>query len=156
MSERTLPKTSARQGRENLAILLREPFRVMTDLLYERLAARGFDDFRVAHGAVFQFLDDDGTVVSELARRAQISKQSMAELVQHLEARGYVERVDDPGDRRARPVRVTARGREVYAVARELTAELEDHLAARLGHEQLEQLRTLLERLLAELPAAGR
>jgi len=150
-----LPRTSARERQEHLAILLREPFRLMTDLLYERLGARGYDDFRVAHGAVFQFLDDDGTSVSELARRAQVSKQSMAELVRHLEARGYVERVPDPRDRRARFVRTTHRGRDVYAVVRELTAELEDHVASRLGRDRLEELRTLLANLLAALPDVG-
>src|SRR5690242_3465379 len=88
----TLPETSAREQPENLAILLREPFRRMTERLYERLRERGYEDFRIPHGAVFQFVDDDGTSVSELARRAQITKQSMAELVSHLERRGYVER----------------------------------------------------------------
>ena len=37
--------------------------------------------------------------------RAQITKQSMAELVLHLERLGYVERVPDPSDRRAKLVR---------------------------------------------------
>ena len=46
--------------------------------------------------------------MSELARRAQITKQSMSELVAHLERHGYVERVPDPDDRRAKLVRATA------------------------------------------------
>jgi DNA-binding MarR family transcriptional regulator len=125
----------------------------MTYRLYERLAQRGYDDFRVAHGAVFQFLDDDGTSVSELARRAQVSKQSIAELVAHLERRGYVERVEDPSDRRARPVRATAKGREVYAIARELMTEIEHELTATLGDDAVTTLRTLLAALQAALAA---
>ena len=50
----------------------------------------------VIHGNVLQFLDAEGTRVSELARRAQITKQSMAVLVAHLERHGYAERVPDP------------------------------------------------------------
>lgn len=149
-----MPDTTARERPENLAILLREPFRLMTDRLYERLEQRGYDDFRVAHGAVFQFLDDAGTSVSELARRAQVTKQSMAELVAHLEKRGYVERTDDPADRRARPVRATARGREVYAVVRAFVAELEAEVTAALGERRVSELRTLLGDLLAALRAA--
>jgi DNA-binding MarR family transcriptional regulator len=152
MSSARLPTTSAREDRENLAILLREPFRLMTDLLHERLAARGHGDVRVAHGAVFQFLDHEGTSVSELARRARVTKQSMAELVRHLEERGYVERVPDPLDRRARLVLATARGREVLAIARELAADLEARAAARLGGDRLEDLRGLLGELMAALP----
>jgi DNA-binding MarR family transcriptional regulator len=150
----SLPRTTAREREENLAILLREPFRTMTSLLHERLARRGYADVRTAHGTVFQFLDDDGTAVSELARRAQMSKQSMAELVRHLEAGGYVERVEDPGDRRARPVRATTRGREVFAAARELAAEVEVLAAERMGVERLRALRGLLEELQAALPEA--
>ena len=91
-----LPRTSAREQPENLAILLREPFRAGTELLHERLAERGHAAVRPPHGAVLQYLDDDGTQVSELARRAHVTKQSMAELVAHLERHGYVERVPDP------------------------------------------------------------
>ena len=142
-----LPATSAREAPENLAILLREPFRAMSDEVYERLAARGHGEVRAAHGNVFQYLDDDGTRVVELAQRAQMTKQSMASLVEHLEARGYVERVTDPTDGRAKLVRATARGREVFAIVRELVAEIDARLVERLGAAKLAQLRTLLEEL---------
>ena len=42
-----------------------------------------------------------GNPRERLARRAQITKQSMAELVAHLERHGSVERVPDPADRPA-------------------------------------------------------
>jgi DNA-binding MarR family transcriptional regulator len=150
----TLPDTTARNQRENLAILLREPFRLMTDRLYARLSERGYDDFRVPHGAVFQFLDDAGTPVAELARRAQMTKQSMTELVTHLEKRGYVERFEDTSDRRARPVRATARGLEVYAVVREFATDVEAEVAAKLGAPRINELRTLLADLQAALREA--
>ena len=88
----------------------------MTDALMVRLAALGHPEVRAAHGAVFEFLDDAGTRVSVLADRARMTKQSMTELVAHLERHGYVERVPDPADGRAKLVRATARGREVYAM----------------------------------------
>jgi len=146
-----LPRTSAREQPENLAILVREPFRAGTELLHERLAERGHPEVRPPHGAALQYLDDDGTQVSELARRAQVTKQSMAELVAHLERHGYVERVPDPADRRARLVRATPRGREVYAIAREVVAELEARWTAQLGAARMRQLRALLEELNAGL-----
>ncbi|HKB42578.1 MAG TPA: MarR family transcriptional regulator [Gemmataceae bacterium] len=96
---------------------------------------------------MFGFLDQEGTRVSELARRAQITKQSMAELVAHLERHGYVERVADPGDRRAKLVRATSRGQEVYAIAREAIAEIEREWTERLGANNMRQLRDLLQQL---------
>jgi DNA-binding MarR family transcriptional regulator len=146
-----LPKTSARDAPENLAILLREPFRVGTELLHRRFAERGHPKIRPVHGNVMQFLDDDGTRVSVLAERAQITKQSMAELVMHLERLGYVERIPDPSDRRAKLVRATVRGRELYAIAREVVSELDAEWTRRLGKAKMRQLRTLLEELNARL-----
>jgi DNA-binding MarR family transcriptional regulator len=151
MSSSRLPHTSARDAPENLAILLREPFRAGTELLHRRLAERGHSEVRPPHGNVFQYLDDAGTRVSVLSHRAQITKQSMAELVAHLERHGYVERVPDPSDRRAKLVNATPRGREVYAIAREVVAEVESEWTARLGAMRMKQLRRLLEELNAVL-----
>ena len=150
MSSR-LPHTSSREAPANLAILLREPFRVGTAVLHRRFHERGHPEVRPPHGNVFQFLDDDGTRVSVLAERAQITKQSMAELVAHLERHGYVERVPDPSDRRAKLVRATARGAEIYAIAREVVAELEDEWTRALGKAKMRQLRELLRELNAAL-----
>lgn len=150
MSSR-LPDTTARRGAENLAILLREPFRAGSAILHRRFAERGHPEVRPPHGNVFQYLDDAGTRVSVLAQRAEITKQSMAELVEHLERHGYVERIPDPADRRAKLVRATDRGREVFAIAREVVAEIEADWTRQLGKTKMRQLRELLEELNAAL-----
>ena len=155
MSSR-LPETAARSAPENLAILFREPFRVGTEILHRRFAERGHPEIRPVHGNVMQFLDDDGTRVSVLAERAQITKQSMAELVSRLEALGYVERVPDPSDGRAKLVRATPRGRELYAIAREVVAELEAEWTEQLGEVKMRQLRALLSELNAGLDELAR
>jgi DNA-binding MarR family transcriptional regulator len=147
LSKSSLPQTTARERPENLAILLREPFRAMSEELVARLAARGHPEVRYAHGAVFQYLDDAGTRVSDLAERAQMTKQSMAQLVAHLEAHGYVERVPDPADGRAKLVRATEQGRAVFAIARELVTEVDARLQERLGVAKLQRLRALLVEL---------
>jgi DNA-binding MarR family transcriptional regulator len=150
MSSR-LPQTASRNAPENLAILLREPFRAGTGLLHRRFAERGHPEIRPPHGNVMQFLDDAGTRVSVLAERAQITKQSMAELVVHLERLGYVERIPDRSDRRAKLVRATPRGKQLYAIARDVVAEIEADWTKRLGKTKMGQLRALLEELNAGL-----
>jgi DNA-binding MarR family transcriptional regulator len=142
-----LPQTAARERPENLAILLREAFVALNDLALARLAETGHGVIRAAHGAVFQYLDDAGTTVSVLAERAQITKQSMAELVRHLEAHGYVERVPDPDDGRAKLVRATDRGREVFAITRALVVEMEEWASELLGADTVRRLRDDLETL---------
>ena len=71
----------------------------------------------------------------------------MAELVAHLERHGYVERVPDPGDGRAKLVRATARGSEVYAIARDVVAEIEADWTRQLGEAKMRQLHELLAEL---------
>jgi DNA-binding MarR family transcriptional regulator len=151
-----LPDTTARREPPGLAGLLREPFLATNEHIQRRLAEHGHPEIRVAHGNVFQFLDDAGTRVSVLAERAQMTKQSMAELVAHLESHGYVERVPDPADGRAKLVRTTRAGRDVFPVARAAMAELEDRWTRQLGARRMRELRRLLAALnAADAPAAA-
>lgn len=138
---RDLPQRAENPFTTNTAVLLREAFVTLNGLVVPRLAARGFPDVRPAHNAVFQYLDAEGTTVSALAERAEMTKQAMGELVAHLEEHGYVDRVPDPADRRAKLVRPTAKGRKVYAVVRELIPELEQQLVEVLGATRVQQLR---------------
>ena len=87
---RPRPISAGRERPVNLAVLMREAFIALNDLVVVRLHERGHADVRPAHGTVFQYLDDTGTTVSVLAERAQMTKQAMAELVRHLETHGYV------------------------------------------------------------------
>ena len=140
-----IPSLGGRQRPTNTAILLRETFVALNDLVVVRLAERGHGAVRPAHGAVFQYIDDTGTTVSLLAERAQMTKQAMAELVRHLEAHGYVTRIPDPSDGRAKLVLPTARGHEVFAIAQELVPEIERQLDDALGTSRMTALREDLE-----------
>ena len=142
--------------RRNVVVQLREAYEVLDDLVPARLVEHGFIDFRPAHSKVFEYLDETGTTVSVLADRATMTKQAMAELVAHLEERGYVLRVPDPSDRRAKLVMPTDRGQEVYRVARGLVPELHARLAHLLGEERFEQLRHDLDLVRSEFHAEGR
>jgi DNA-binding MarR family transcriptional regulator len=137
--------TGGRARPANLAVLLREAFLALNDRVIVRLAERGHAAVRSAHGNVFQYLDDTGTTVSQLAERAQMTKQAMAELVRHLEAHGYVVRVPDPTDRRAKLVLPTERGHEVVRIAQELVPELEGRIERVLGADRVRQLRVDLD-----------
>jgi DNA-binding MarR family transcriptional regulator len=112
-----------------------------------RLGAEGFDDYRPTHQAVFQWLGPDGDRVSDLAQHAGMTRQSIAELVDYLEAHGYVERVPDPSDGRAVLVRRTERGWTVNRTARRVIEETQAEWARSLGHEEFDQLLDHLRRL---------
>src|SRR5688572_9981273 len=96
-----------------LISLFRRTSQLMVAELADRLAAAGYTDIPTAAHPVFENLDRDGTRLTELAARADMTHQSMGELVATLEKRGYIERQPDPTDRRARLVCLTAKGRQL-------------------------------------------
>ena len=134
----------------NIAVLMRDAFATLNDVVVRKLASQGHEAVRTAHGAVFQFVDDSGTTVSTLAERAAITKQAMADLVAHLEEHGYVTRVPDPTDRRAKLVLVTDLGREVLGIAQATVPEIEARVGELIGERRLTQLRSDLKAIVNE------
>jgi DNA-binding MarR family transcriptional regulator len=133
--------------RENIGRLLLRAQRDFDAELNARLRERGYPDVRLAHSALFAHIDSEGTRSSELAGRAGMTKQGMGQLVGDLEKKGYVERVKDPADRRAKLVRLTKKGRHHVRNAREIISEMEEAYARRLGDGRFETLRTILKDL---------
>jgi DNA-binding MarR family transcriptional regulator len=85
--------------------------------------------------------------VTELAEHARITKQTAGFLVDQLERAGYVRRVPDPADARARLVQIAPRGEAAIAVARAAEAEVEAEWTRYLGKQGANQLRRALTRL---------
>jgi DNA-binding MarR family transcriptional regulator len=132
----------------DLGRLLLEGHRAFSSQLVEALEERGWSDVRPGHLAVFLHVDRrSGTRLTELARRGRVTKQAMMLLVDELESRGFVRRVDDPSDGRAKVVRLTARGRRAVADARRAVQATEVRLRRELGDRRVDALRESLELL---------
>jgi DNA-binding MarR family transcriptional regulator len=137
-----------------LIALFRETARLMVDELVERLHAAGYGDQTAAHHPVFENIDPEGTRLTVLAARAGMTHQSMGELVQTLERRGYLERRPDPSDGRATLVLLTRPGRQSARRAIEEIAEIEAAWLERFRRAGLDvDLRALLEAALREREA---
>jgi DNA-binding MarR family transcriptional regulator len=106
---------------------------------------------RAAHSAVFVNIDRDGTRLTHLAERALMTPQAMGELVDYLAARGYLERVPDPNDRRAKLIVLTDLGYDALQAAFDTIIEIEAQLEEVLGLDELLQLRAALRKI-AEIP----
>jgi DNA-binding MarR family transcriptional regulator len=131
-----------------LAMQVSAVFDALVQALHTALPAAGFPDIRPAHSInLFRVIDADGTRPTELARRAGVTPQAMAEFVRYLEHRGYVERVADPSDGRGRIVRLTARGQDASAVAARVFTDLERIWEEQLGERRMTQLRAMLSEL---------
>src|SRR3954467_3094997 len=134
------------KGQEpNLGILLFVAYRALEQRAQEALTAAGITDIPLAQARVAARIGPDGTRVSDLAEQARVTKQSAGFLVEQLEAAGYVERVPDPADRRARVGRLTAGADRVVAVA---NTEVERVLAEWADHVGADRLQQTYETLL--------
>ena len=130
----------------NLGILLYVAYRALEQRAHDAVADAGIRDITLAQARIAARIGPHGTRVSDLAEQARVTKQSAGFLVEQLEAAGYVDRVPDPDDRRARLVRLTARADRVVAAANaeveRVLAEWADHV----GADRLQQMhRTLLD-----------
>ncbi|HEY7933634.1 MAG TPA: MarR family winged helix-turn-helix transcriptional regulator [Solirubrobacteraceae bacterium] len=139
---------------QHLVALLGSVKEDLLEEMYRRVSAAGCPGLRPSHGCIFRFLDIDGSKLSELAEKSGMTKQAFGEHVANVEALGYVTRVPDPEDGRAKLVVPTARGREVLILGRQIFAELEREWAEAIGAERIAALRETLEEIHA-LQAAG-
>src|SRR5215467_6155664 len=146
--------TVASQPHRLLNRLLLRPALAMRVRIQRAIEEAGFDDFRIAHMNVFAWLPESGARIGELARQAQLSKQTMTELVSYLEQHGYVYRARDPTDGRAWIIRFTERGVALHRVALRTLREAEQEWARALGDGAYRQLVGHLERLLVVAESA--
>jgi DNA-binding MarR family transcriptional regulator len=136
--------------RPHVASLIGEVKEALLEDMHERVAAAGYPDIRQAHGCVFRFVQAEGMRPTELAERARITKQSLGEIVADLERLGYVERVPDPTDGRAKLVRLTPKGEGAQQAAHKAFADVERTWSRRLGADRIAELRRTLAEI-AEL-----
>ncbi|MEP6658726.1 MAG: MarR family transcriptional regulator [Acidimicrobiales bacterium] len=118
---------------------------------YAGVADAGYNDITRAHVSMFRYPTLDWRRPTEIAEQLQISKQSVHELLTHLEQHGYLTREPDPSDGRARIVRLTTRGHELEQTINQLAHASELHIADLLGDRRFAQLRLSLEELRSKL-----
>ncbi|GIG60560.1 MarR family transcriptional regulator [Longispora fulva] len=131
-------------GPVNVGLLMFIAHRAMEQRVLDAIAAAGYDDVTVAQARILQRIAPDGSRLTDLAEQAQITKQSAAFLVDQLEKAGYVERVPDPSDARARLIRFAERGLEAIPVAAAVAAQVEEEWGRHLGAQKMRQLRAAL------------
>lgn len=142
--ETTVDRPEPRAG-PPLTQLLADVKDALIEELHRRLHDAGYGEIRPVHGAVFRHLPPAGIRLSELADSARMTKQSMGEHVMELERLGYLVRVPDPEDGRAKLIRPTGKGLSTMMFAREALREIEVEWSQALGAERIADLRATLD-----------
>jgi DNA-binding MarR family transcriptional regulator len=132
----------------DLTRLLMEARRALAAELDADLQERGYPDLRPGHAALFLSIDRrSGSRITDLAGAVRLTKQAMMAVVDDLESRGYVRRVADPVDGRAKLVRLTAHGRRAAAECRRAVQAVEQRTKRQLGDRRYDAVREALEEM---------
>jgi len=100
--------------------------------------------------AALNCLDEQrGLSQREVAELLGIDRTRMVALVDELQAKGWVERRPQPGDRRKNAVILTAHGRELVQRGGRLIDECERRFLGVLSEPDAERLKTALDALIA-------
>jgi DNA-binding MarR family transcriptional regulator len=104
--------------------------------------------------AVLAALDELGALSqAEIGRSLGLDRANVNRIVTRLEREGLLERTPDPHDGRRLALTVTADGVAHLADLERRAARVQDELLVALDADEREQLRRLLDRVLASHPA---
>jgi DNA-binding MarR family transcriptional regulator len=118
---------------------------------FARARERGHEALRPAHEHILINLELSGSRMVDIARKQQVSKNAIGQLVSELESLGYVELVPDPADGRAKILRYTKFGLKLLADATQIGKEVEAEISEQIGQKKLDSLRTILREISEKL-----
>jgi DNA-binding MarR family transcriptional regulator len=131
----------------DFGILLGLAYQRFVDELEAYLTANGFADLGRSYGYVIRIVAHQPVTINELAVAMGVTKQAAAQVVADMDDRGYLRRVPDPDDHRAKRLHLTDRGSQLLNRAHAFHARYERDAARAMGEEQLRTTRSVLTAL---------
>jgi DNA-binding MarR family transcriptional regulator len=127
----------------------------VNELVRARMRAAGYRGVRDSHGFVIQHLIESDRSITELAGRMNVTQQAASKMVAELVALGMLE--STPGeDRRAKRIRLSARGWRAVRLGRRVRLRIERRLTATIGVRRYRSAQRALVTCLDALGGVGR
>ena len=130
--------------RDNVGRAIFEAAKTFEREVLNVLQSQDFHEVRMVNLNLFRNLDLDGTRLTELASRANVTKQAMQELVDRAEAQGFVVRLPDPKDGRAKAVAFSTRGLKLLEALHKAVMLTEQQMTNVVGVVAVRQIATAL------------
>ena len=102
---------------------------------------------RPSHFRLLEMVPADGITITELAARLRMTKQGCGQFVAQLSETCHLRTAPDPGDRRSRVVRRTAKGTRLTRKVQARIAAIEADWASRVGPQRYAEFRSTLVEL---------
>jgi DNA-binding MarR family transcriptional regulator len=140
-NNRPVPAQPSEEDDVVLPALLRAARGSYGNAIRASLAAAGFNDVPRNGAFVLGGMVNHDAPAGGLVRQLSVSRQAASQLLDTLVVRGYLERSQDPHDRRRMTVAPTERGRAAAKAVRNAVVSVDEELAGLLTAEQLTGLR---------------
>ena len=124
--------------------LLRRPLHHVRTRIVAAHESAGMEAISATHLNVFQHPGPEGLRPTDLARRADMTKQSMNHLLSEPEGAGYIERRTARRDGREKEVWLTPRGADAVQVIRQAVGDIEREWQDLLGESRYRTFRESL------------
>jgi DNA-binding MarR family transcriptional regulator len=124
---------------------------------HHKLASQKFEKLGLFRGqppVLFELDQQDGMTHGELAHEIGVTPATITTMVQRMEQSGFVARRRDAQDERVSRVYLTESGRAALAEAKALTVEMDEICFSSFDEIEKQQMRGMLERVLANLTGA--
>jgi DNA-binding MarR family transcriptional regulator len=125
--------------------LIRRAQQIAVAIFIEECAA--FDLTPVQYAAMVAIQENEGIDATRLSAQIAFDRSTLGNVLERLEARGFVERYPSSGDKRIKLLKLTPQGRSVTRRAEEAVRRTQDRILAPLAPKD----RQLLLNLLAQL-----
>lgn len=113
--------------------------------LQSRLEARGIPTLNKTQSMMMMYISAGVQRPVEFAKRMRLSKQAIRHISEQLAEIGYIEITEHPDDKRGRHISFVNDTLYARDVAEEIIADLEQELCSRIGADNVEALKRILQ-----------
>lgn len=150
MSKAYRDKLEAEKAKRTVQLLFKAA-RLLNERAIERVRLRTDQPVRVAHTTVLPHVDLEGTRLTEIARRLGVTKQAAGQVVDELEEMGFLERIADPKDARAKLIRFSKKGQAAMLEGLQVLGEIEAEVRDVIGEGKMRVLHESLAAVIASI-----
>jgi DNA-binding MarR family transcriptional regulator len=115
--------------------------------LRDKLLGRGYGGLKLSFHTVMSNIVFSGIRLVDIAEINGMTKQSIGLIATEIEELGYIKRIPDPHDGRAKNLVFTERGEQLIQDSIEMVKEVEAEFAELIGDDKIRQLEILLAEL---------
>jgi len=121
--------------------------------LRDKLLERGYAGLKLSFHTVLSNMVFTGTRLVDIAEINGMTKQTIGQIANEIEELGYIQRIPDPHDGRAKNLVFTERGEQLIHDSIAMVGEVEAEFAHMIGEEKILQLGALLAELSDKITA---